>query len=496
MPFSSLQNFQSFLTRSKLIEAGQLQECVARIQANGPSIDALLREIEQRHYLTPYQISKLSKRETEGLRLGPYKLLYRNASGSFARVFRGCSVDDGRMIGIKVLRQRWADDPRTVNLFRREGELGKRLKHKNIVPIYEVGSDGGQHYLSMEFIEGGNFRELLKSRHKFSVAEASKYALDIAEGLEYALSLGLTHRDLKLTNVLLSAQGVAKLVDFGLAGQDAGLSTMEEEVDRAVEYATLERSTNAPNNDPRSDLYFLGAIYYELLTGVAPYPPSKSREDRKQPSRYRNIRPIRQVDPTVPPAVMAIIDQLLQINPNERYQSPTEVIRDLQTIVGARTGSRGESTASRAGSLDAAPASDMELPAATVKGQQPTVLCVENRTEQQDSLREYFTKHGYRVLLLRDVQRAMTRLASDPPQGLILMAEALGDGDEVSHAYEKIAASCRISRTPIVLVLSKKHRTLKDQFADTSTSRVLADNHVTLRAIRQALEGLRADAEA
>ena len=502
MPFSSLQNFQSFLTRSKLIEAAQLQECVARIQANGPSIDSLLREIEQRHYLTPYQISKLSKRETEGLRLGPYKLLYRNASGSFARVFRGCSVEDGRMVGIKVLRQRWADDPRTVNLFRREGELGKRLKHKNIVPIYEVGSDGGQHYLSMEFIEGGNFRELLKSRHKFSVAEASKYALDIAEGLEYALSLGLTHRDLKLTNVLLSAQGVAKLVDFGLAGQDAGLSTMEEEVDRAVEYATLERSTNAPNNDPRSDLYFLGAMYYELLTGVAPYPPSKSREDRKQPSRYRNIRPIRQVDPTVPPAVMAIIDQLLQINPNERYQSPTEVIRDLQTIVGARTdasGSRGESTvegSSPTGFLEAAPTSDMELPAATVKDQQPTVLCVENRTQQQDSLREYFTKHGYRVLLLRDVQRAMTRIMSDPPQGLILMAESLGDGDEASHAYEKIAASCRKSKTPIVLVLSKKHRALKDQFADTAMSRVLTDKHVTLRAIRQALEGLRSAAEA
>ena len=494
MPFSSLNNFQSFLLRSKLVEAGQLQECVSRIQANGPSIDALIRELEQRHYLTPYQVSKLKKRETDGLRLGPYKLLYRNASGSFARVFRGVSVDDGQMIGIKVLRQRWAEDPRTVNLFRREGELGKRLKHKNIVPIYEVGSEGGQHYLAMEFIEGGNFRELLRSRHKFSVAEASKYALDIAEGLEYALKLGLTHRDLKLTNVLLSAQGVAKLVDFGLAGQDADLATMEEEVDRAVEYATLERSTNAPDNDPRSDLYFLGAIFYELLTGVAPYPPSKSREDRKQPSRYRNIRPIRQVDPSIPPAVMAIINQLLQINPNERYQSPTEVIQDLQTIVGTRTeenASRGESA--RGGSTLAeslAPASDMELPAALVKGVQPTVLCVENRPQQQDSLREYFTKHGYRVLLLRDVQRAMTRITSDPPQGLILMAEALGDGDEASFAYEKIAAACRKSGTPIVMVLSKKHRDFKDRFADTSLSRVLTDKHVTLRSIRQALEAL------
>ncbi len=492
MSFTSLQNFQSFLLSQKLVDPHQMQDCVTRIQSRGPSIDALIGELEQRHYLTPYQASKLTKRETDGLRLGPYKLLYRNASGSFARVFRGCTVEDGKMVGIKVLRQRWAEDPRTVNLFRREGELGKRLKHKNIVPIYEVGSDGNQYYLSMEFVEGGNFRELLRSRGKFSVAEASRYVLDMAEGLEYALMLGLTHRDLKLTNVLLSSQGVAKLVDFGLAGQDASLSTMEEEVDRAVEYATLERSTNAPDNDPRSDLYFLGAIYYELLTGVAPYSPSRRREDRKQPSRYRNIRPIRQVDPSVPPAVMAIIDQLMQINPNERYQSPTELIRDLQTIVETRTepaGTRVESSVA----LAPAPESDEFLPAQNgAKSAQPTVLCVENRLKQQDSLREYFSKHGYRVLLLRDVLRAVSRIQTDPPQGLILMADSLGEGDEASKAYEKLAVCCRKAGTPVVLVLSKKHREMKDRFSNTSSTRVLTEKHVTLRSIRMSLEELRA----
>lgn len=482
MTFSSLQNFQNYLTQSRLVDPQQLQDCVTRIQAKGPSIDALIRELEQRHYLTPYQVSKLSKRETDGLRLGRYKLLYRNASGSFARVFRGCSVDDGQMVGIKVLRQRWAEDPRTVNLFRREGELGKRLKHKNIVPIYEVGSDGSQHYLTMEFVEGGNFRELLKSRGKFSVSEASRYVLDMAEGLDYALGLGLTHRDLKLTNVLLSAQGVAKLVDFGLAGQDASMTTMEEEVDRAVEYATLERSTNAPDNDPRSDLYFLGAIFYELLTGVSPYPPTKSREERKQPSRYRNIRPIRQVNPGVPPAVMAVVDQLMQINPNERYQTPQEVIRDLQTICGARP---GDSIASDDdGPEEFAPASNGD------KGSARTILCVENRTKQQDSLREYFSKHGYRVLLLRDALRAVSRVESDPPQGLIVMGDSLGEGDEAVKAYEKVVASCRRTKTPVVLVLSRKQREIQDSFPATDSTRILTEKHVTLRTIRTTLEEL------
>ena len=253
MHFSSLQNFQTYLVKSRLVEPAQLQQCMVRLQSRGQSIDGLIHELEATHNLTPYQIAKLTKRELDGLLLGKYKLLYRNASGSFARVFRGCSVDDGRMVGIKVLRSRWAEDPRKVSLFQREGELGKRLKHKNIVPIYEVGSEGNQHYLTMEFVEGGNFRELMKARGKFSVVDACRYALDISEGLDYASGMGVTHRDLKLTNVLLSAQGVAKLVDFGLAGQDATSRSIDDEVDRAVEYSTLERGSGAPDNDPRSD---------------------------------------------------------------------------------------------------------------------------------------------------------------------------------------------------------------------------------------------------
>ncbi len=470
MHFSSLQNFQSFLVQSKLVESSALQECMVRLQSRGQSIDGLIHELELRHLLTPYQVTKLRKRDVDGLLLGRFKLLYRNASGSFARVFRGCSVDDGRMVGIKVLRTRWAEDPRKVVLFKREGELGKRLKHKNIVPIYEVGSDGNQHYLTMEFVEGGNFRELLKARGKFSAVEATRYALDIAEGLEYALSLGVTHRDMKLTNVLLSSQGVAKLVDFGLAGQDATVQLIDEEVDRAVEYATLERGSGAPDNDPRSDLYFLGAIYYELLTGKAPYPPSKNKEHRRQFSRYRDVRPIREIDPSLPLNLTRIVDQLVCVNPNDRYQNPTLLLRDLRAALGDQASVQSDT-----------PASLVPL-----KPSSPTVLCVEERLRQQDSLREYFSKHGYRVLLLRDFERALLRLQTDPPQGLVLMGDSLGNNAQA--LFDKAVSTCRPSGTAIVLVLAKHQRDLKSKIVDSDVARVLFEQPVTLRSIRKALE--------
>ena len=470
MHFLSLLNFQNYLIQSKLVDSSRLQECMVRLQSRGQSIDDLIHELELRHLLTPYQVAKLRKRDLEGLLLGKFKLLYRNASGSFARVFRGCSTDDGRMVGIKVLRSRWAEDPRKVLLFKREGELGKKLQHKNIVPIYEVGSDGNQHFLTMEFVEGGNFRELMKGRGKFSPMEATRYALDIAEGLEYALTLGITHRDMKLTNVLLSAQGVAKLVDFGLAGHDASQRLIDDEVDRAVEYATLERGSGAPDNDPRSDLYFLGAIYYELLTGKPPYPPSKNKNDRRQFGRYRDVQPIREVDPSLSLNITRIVDDLICVSPFDRYQNPTSVLRDLRTALG-----------------DQPPAgNDVAAPTVPAKPVSQAVLCVEDRLRQQDSLREYFTKHGYRVLMLSDFERALTRLQSDPPKGLVLMGDSLGK--DVLAAFDKAISTCRHAGTAVVLVLSKNQRELKSAVADTENSRVLFEQPVTLRSIRQALE--------
>ncbi len=469
MSFSTLAQLEELLLRLRLVEPAHLQEA-RRVLGSRVNVDALIKELEILGAITSYQSGVLKKRETDGLRLGGYKLLYRNASGSFARVFRGSAVDSAQVVAIKVLRQRFVDDPRAVMLFRREGELGKRLQHKNIVPIYEVGSDGNQHYFTMEFVEGGNFRDFIKIRKKFSPTDATKYVLDIAEGLEYALSLGLTHRDLKLSNVLLSSQGVAKLVDFGLAGQDASFAAIDDEVDRAIEYATIEKNTGAPDNDPRSDLYFLGAIYYELLTGQPPYEPSKRREDRKLFSRYRDVRPIRSLDPSLPRAIGTIVDKLMAIDPDERYQSPTEVVADLRKLSGAAM-------------------SAPTVPEEKAPRLPPVIICVETREKQQDALREYFTKHGYRVLVLTDPIRALNRVDSDNPAGVIFIGEALGD--DVVPVFQAAVKRCKKKGVPVVLALSKKMGPIAEGLSDSPGGRVLKEA-VTLRDIRKALVDMRA----
>lgn len=486
MSFTTAAQLQHWLTQKRLISQEALAAHLKAFQGSGATIEGLIKSLEQRSLLTAYQASKLAKRDTDALVVGKYKLLYRNASGSFARVFRGSTLDSNQIVGIKILRQRLAKDQRAVSLFHREGELGKRLKHKNIVPIYEVGSDGDQHYFTMEFVEGGNFRELLRIRQKFSPEEATKYLQDMTEGLEYALGLGFTHRDLKLTNVLLSSQGTAKLVDFGLAGADLGSTGIAEEADRAIEYGSLERNTGAPDGDPRSDLFFLGTIYYELLTGVPPYQPTRDAEERKKFSRYRNIRPIRTINPNIPHPVCEIVERLLHTNPNDRYQSPTAVLADLRaaTVKSNSSASGPPDSGEISSRLSGSISSQATTPAAPP---QPVMLCVESRVKQQDALRSYFTKHGYRVLMLGDSERALSRIASDsPPDGVVVTSESIDPG-MLSVTYKRAVELCREAEIPLVMVLGKNSADEKSRLPDTNCSVVLTQP-VTLREIRKAIK--------
>jgi eukaryotic-like serine/threonine-protein kinase len=466
----TLEELEQQLVRLRLVEPEQLHEFRSRLYPNEDDPDSLLQSLASRHLLTPYQVSKLQKGETDSLVLGDYKLLYRNASGSFARVFRASSVTDGRMIGLKVLRQRWAINPRIVRLFRREAELGKKLLHDKIVPIYEVASQGDSHYFVMEFVEGGNLRDFLNIRKKLSPVEATRYLIDMAEALEYAVRMGVTHRDLKLTNVLMSSRGATKLVDFGLAGDEVMDSEAGgDSLQRALEYATLERGTNAPPNDPRSDLYFLGGIYYELLTGVPPYPRTHSRQERRDFSRYASIRPIRHVDPNVPKPVVELVERLMKIHPDQRFQTAAAA-RSAASAVLAELEAGVKPTV-------ASPVAEENRNGKRI----PMIMCIEHRRKQQDVIRDYLSNRGFRVLLFNDVHRAMSRLETNPPDCVVLMGDSIGN--EIVTAYDQIR-ELNDGRFVNIAVLAERQASLRPHLEQTDTSRVLLQP-LTLRDLRR-----------
>ncbi|MFO0865181.1 MAG: serine/threonine-protein kinase [Gemmataceae bacterium] len=218
--------------------------------------------------------------------------LYKIASGSFGRVFR---ADDstGRVVAIKVLRKKWSEDKKKIELFEREGRVGMTLRHPAIVEILAVNFDRSskQYYIVMEFVEGGNLREILSIRKKLNPPEAMKILEDATAGLAYAFSHGITHRDMKASNILVASQGTAKLVDFGLAEvmENKAEKSNEPDVDRTVDYAGLERATSVPHGDTRSDLFFLGCVAYQMLNGKFPPEMTRSVKMRMAAERFRSL---------------------------------------------------------------------------------------------------------------------------------------------------------------------------------------------------------------
>ncbi len=199
-------------------------------------------------------------------------------------------------MAVKVLRNRYSENRAQASLFVREGRVGCALRHPNIVPIYEVVSEGKTHFLVMEFVEGRNLREFVRIRKKLDPLEATQMMIGITDGLRYAFETArLTHRDLKMSNVLVSSRGEAKLVDFGLASMDDTL-TDDALADlpntRTVDYAALERATGVRKDDVRSDIYFLGCIYYNMLTGQPPLVETRDRLQRLSKQRFLDVVPI------------------------------------------------------------------------------------------------------------------------------------------------------------------------------------------------------------
>ncbi|MBX9627967.1 MAG: serine/threonine protein kinase, partial [Gemmataceae bacterium] len=205
--------------RMGIVSDDQVRECLVDLDDKAAPPEAMVALMERKGILSPWQGRKLLKGDLDGYILGGYKLLYKIASGSFGRVYRAVDPRTGSVVAVKVLRNKWTMDKQKVDLFIREGKLGMTIRHPNIVSVLAASQDAatGAYFLVMEFVEGGNLRDIINIRKKIDIDESLRIMEECAAGLQAAVQKALTHRDIKPTNILISAQGQAKLVDFGLA---------------------------------------------------------------------------------------------------------------------------------------------------------------------------------------------------------------------------------------------------------------------------------------
>ncbi len=279
---------------------------------------------------------------TPGTRIGRYEVVAHLATGGMGEVYKARDVELGRVVALKVLPTRLSENPASVERFRREARNAARLSHKNIVTLYDWGQDGGTWFLALEFVDGIDLNTHINARGHLDPQEAWLITVQAARALDHAFGQGITHRDVKPSNFLLARQGRklrVKLTDLGVA---RAIRDEDFRVTRAgttvgtLDYLAPEQARDSALADVRSDIYSLGCTLYHMLAGQPPFPDGGLGE---RLFKHMQVEPpdVRQFNADVPDGMWAVLRRMLAKRPDDRFQTPAELL-DALLRLGAAAG--------------------------------------------------------------------------------------------------------------------------------------------------------------
>lgn len=293
---------------------------------------------------------------------GRYQVVRKLGAGGMANVYLAEDQELGRRVAIKILNERHANDEQFVERFRREAKNAAALSHSNIVSIYDRGEAEGTYYIAMEYLDGRSLKELIISRGPAPLNVAIEYVRQILSALRFAHRHGIVHRDIKPHNVLVDAEGRVKVTDFGIARAGASQMTEAGSIVGTAQYLSPEQARGT-GVDQRSDLYSLGIVLYELLTGTLPFNGDTPVEiAMKHLSQMPELPSATR--PELPRELDLVVTRALAKDPDERYQSAEEMDADLERL--ARGAAVSPETEESATQIMRAPTGPMSATAATM----------------------------------------------------------------------------------------------------------------------------------
>ena len=263
-----------------------------------------------------------------------YRVTERIGTGGMADVYKAVDETLGRTVAVKVMHARFADDPDFVARFRHEASAAANLSHPSIVNIYDYGIESGTYYIVMELVRGTDLKAVVRERGALDPIKVAEYGSQVCSALTVAHGYGIIHRDIKPQNIVLTPDGVIKVMDFGIARAVDSDSTQTGSVLGTAQYVSPEQAQGRKLG-PESDLYSLGVVLYELSTGKLPFggdtPVSVAlKHVNDEPPAPRAI------NPNIPPALEAVIIQAMQKDPMRRYRSAEDMRADLQRCAAGR----------------------------------------------------------------------------------------------------------------------------------------------------------------
>lgn len=261
-----------------------------------------------------------------------YEIIKTIGEGGMANVYLANDTILDRKVAIKVLRGDLSNDEKFIRRFQREALSVSNLSHPNIVEVYDVGEEDGQYYIVMEYIEGKTLKQLLKKRETLTLPEVIDIMLQLTDGLAHAHESYIIHRDIKPQNIMILDNGLVKITDFGIAmALNATQLTQTNSVMGSVHYLPPEQ-TNGKSATVKSDIYSLGILMYELITGSVPFKGDNAVEIALKHMKEK-IPSIRKQNPTIPQSVENIVIKATAKNPRNRYDSVKEMHDDLEVCM-------------------------------------------------------------------------------------------------------------------------------------------------------------------
>ena len=260
---------------------------------------------------------------------GRYEITELIGIGGMADVYKAVDLADDRTVAVKILKNEYADNDDFVRRFRNESKAIAVLSHPNIVKIYDVGFSDKIQFIVMEYIDGITLKEFMEQQGVLKWKDSVHFIIQILRALQHAHDRGIVHRDIKPQNIMLFPDGTIKVMDFGIArfAREEG-KTISDKAIGSVHYISPEQA-RGDITDEKSDIYSVGVMLYEMLTGVKPF-------DADTPiavalmHMQNNARPPRTVNNTIPEGLEAIVLRAMQRDAAKRYQSASEMIKDIE----------------------------------------------------------------------------------------------------------------------------------------------------------------------
>jgi len=333
---TSASEFVDLVLKSGVVEESRVREFLKKLAETGggipPDPARLAGLMVHEGLLTYFQAEQILQGKYKRFTIGKYKVLEKIGSGGMGQVFLCEHILMRRKVAIKVLPTTKAQDPAGLERFYREARAIAAVDHPNLVRAYDIDQAENLHFLVMEYVDGVSLQELVKKIGPLPVLRACHYIYGAAVGLNHVHEIGLIHRDIKPSNILVDRNGMVKILDLGLArffhDSDELTKKYDENILGTADYLSPEQAVDSHTVDIRTDIYSLGATFYYLLTGQPPFPEGTVTQKLIW-HQTRDPKPISAFRADVPPEIIAIIDKMMRKKPQERYQTPAELMQAL-----------------------------------------------------------------------------------------------------------------------------------------------------------------------